>query len=59
MYQDMTDRQMLEKIASQNDVMISQQEKVIEIANAIRAEVGPLVERLQSHPMARMILGGK
>lgn len=54
-----TDRELLLTAIQKIDGMEQTHSKILTVAEEIKAEVGPIVEKLSSHPMFRMILGGK
>lgn len=58
-YAAMTTQELLIRAMEKIDGMDNNHSKILEVANEIKAEVGPIVEKLSSHPMFRMILGSK
>lgn len=54
-----TDRELLIMAMEKIDGMEQTHSQILTVANEIKAEVGPIVEKLSSHPMFRMILGSK
>ena len=55
----MSDREMMETIYQQNVMIMTRFDQILSIANDVKGEVSPLLARLESHPMAKMFLGGK
>lgn len=49
----------MELIYKQNEMILERFDQILSIANDIKDEVSPLIARLESHPMAKMFLGGK
>lgn len=56
---DLSDREKLDLIYKQNEMILERFDQILSIANDIKGEVSPLIARLESHPMAKMFLGGK
>lgn len=56
---ELTDADMLHAIYQQNEMILERFDQILSIANDIKGEVSPLIARLESHPMAKMFLGGK
>lgn len=54
-----TDSEKLDLIYKQNEMILERFDQILSIANDIKGEVSPLIARLESHPMAKMFLGGK